>query len=114
MPCMCPHARANRRCRTSFNVSGGKDWQRQISARSQAPNGVDGECAPSRWFITPNYGGKQDYRVKVTDKAGKIQFVYANGGTTTLTRLDPRVSIKSYDAQGNEVYANSTNLAYEK
>ena len=35
------------------------------------------------------------------------------GGTTTLTRLDPRVSIKSYDAQGNEVYANSTNLAYE-
>ena len=46
-------------------------------------------------------------------KAGKIQFVYANGGTTTLTRLDPRVSIKSYDAQGNEVYANSTNLAYE-
>ena len=62
---------------------------------------------------TPNYGGKQDYRVKVTDKAGKIQFVYANGGTTTLTRLDPRVSIKSYDAQGNEVYANSTNLAYE-
>ena len=62
---------------------------------------------------TPNYGGKQDYRVKVTDKADKIQFVYANGGTTTLTRLDPRVSIKSYDAQGNEVYANSTNLAYE-
>ena len=64
-------------------------------------------------YDTPNYGGKQDYRVKVTDKAGKIQFVYANGGTTTLTRLDPRVSIKSYDAQGNEVYANSTNLAYE-
>ena len=64
-------------------------------------------------YDTPNYGGKQDYRVKVTDKADKIQFVYANGGTTTLTRLDPRVSIKSYDAQGNEVYANSTNLAYE-
>lgn len=64
-------------------------------------------------YDTPNYGGKQDYRVKVTDKAGKIQFVYANGGTTTLTRFDPRVSIKSYDAQGNEVYANSTNLAYE-
>ena len=64
-------------------------------------------------YNTPNYGGKQDYRVKVTDKADKIQFVYANGGTTTLTRLDPRVSIKSYDAQGNEVYANSTNLAYE-
>ena len=64
-------------------------------------------------YNTPNYGGKQDYRVKVTDKADKIQFVYANGGTITLTRLDPRVSIKSYDAQGNEVYANSTNLAYE-
>ena len=64
-------------------------------------------------YDTPNYGGKQDYRVKVTDKADKIQFVCANGGTTTLTRLDPRVSIKSYDAQGNEVYANSTNLAYE-
>ena len=64
-------------------------------------------------YDTPNYGGKQDYRVKVTDKADKIQFVYANGGTITLTRLDPRVSIKSYDAQGNEVYANSTNLAYE-
>ena len=64
-------------------------------------------------YDTPNYGGKQEYRVKVTDKADKIQFVYANGGTTTLTRLDPRVSIKSYDAQGNEVYANSTNLAYE-
>lgn len=64
-------------------------------------------------YDIPNYGGKQDYRVKVTDKADKIQFVYANGGTTTLTRLDPRVSIKSYDAQGNEVYANSTNLAYE-
>ena len=64
-------------------------------------------------YDTPNYGGKQDYRVKVTDKADKIQFVYANGGTTTLTRLDPRVSIKSYDAQGNEVYANSANLAYE-
>ena len=64
-------------------------------------------------YDTPNYGGKQDYRVKVTDKADKIQFVYANGGTTTLTRLDPRVSIKSYDAQGNEVYTNSTNLAYE-
>ena len=64
-------------------------------------------------YNTPNYGGKQDYYVKVSGKADKIQFVYANGGTTTLTRLDPRVSIKSYDAQGNEVYANSTNLAYE-
>ncbi len=64
-------------------------------------------------YNTPNYGGKQDYYVKVSGKADKVQFVYANGGTTTLTRLDPRVSIKSYDAQGNEVYANSTNLAYE-
>ncbi len=64
-------------------------------------------------YNTPNYGGKQDYAIKVAGKADKVQIAYANGGTTTLTRLDPRVSIKSYDAQGNEVYANSTNLAYE-
>ncbi len=78
----------------------------------QKPEPETGDVAEVT-YDTPNYGGKQDYRVKVTDKADKIQFVYANGGTTTLTRLDPRVSIKSYDAQGNEVYANSTNLAYE-
>ena len=64
-------------------------------------------------YNTPNYGGKQEYFVKVSGKADKIQIAYENGGTTTLTRLGLRVSIKSYDAQGNEVDAKSANLAYE-
>ena len=45
--------------------------------------------------------------------ADKIQVVCADGGTITLTRFDPRVTVKSYDAEGIEVYSNSTNLAYE-
>ena len=64
-------------------------------------------------YDTPNYGGKQQYSFKVDGKASKIQIAYGKGGTTTFIRIDPRVSIKSYDAQGNEVSANSANLAYE-
>ncbi len=64
-------------------------------------------------YNTPNYGGKQEYFVKVSGKADKIQIAYENGGTTTRARYDLRVSIKSYDAQGNEVDAKSANLAYE-
>ena len=64
-------------------------------------------------YDTPNYGGKQQYSFKVDGKASKIQIAYGEGGTTTFIRIDPRVSIKSYDAQGNEVSANSADLAYE-
>ena len=64
-------------------------------------------------YDTPNYGGKQQYSFKVDGKASKIQIAYGKGGTTTFIRIDPRVSIKSYDAQGNEVSANSADLAYE-
>ena len=64
-------------------------------------------------YDTPNYGGKQQYSFKVDGKASKIQIAYGKGGTTTFIRIDPRVSIKSYDAQGNEVIANSADLAYE-
>ena len=64
-------------------------------------------------YDTPNYGGKQQYSFKVDGKASKIQIAYGKGGTTTFIRIDPRVSIKSYDAQGNEVSTNSADLAYE-
>ena len=64
-------------------------------------------------YDTPNYGGKQQYSFKVDGKASKIQIAYGKGGTTTFIRIDPRVSIKSYDAQGNEVSANSADLVYE-
>ena len=64
-------------------------------------------------YDTPNYGGKQQYSFKVDGKASKIQIAYGKGGTTTFIRIDPRVSVKSYDAQGNEVSANSADLAYE-
>ena len=64
-------------------------------------------------YDTPNYGGKQQYSFKVDGKASKIQIAYGEGGTTTFIRIDPRISIKSYDAQGNEVSANSADLAYE-
>ena len=64
-------------------------------------------------YDTPNYGGKQQYSFKVDGKASKIQIAYGKGGTTTFIRIDPRVSIKSYDTQGNEVSANSADLAYE-
>ena len=95
----------------------GKDWEENgcnfAVAFDTKPEEPIADGVIDVTYNTPNYGGKQDYAVKVAGKAGKIQIAYANGGTTTLTRLDPRVSIKSYDAQGNEVYANSTNLAYE-
>ena len=95
----------------------GKDWEENgcnfAVAFDTKPEEPIADGVIDVTYNTPNYGGKQDYAVKVAGKADKIQIAYANGGTTTLTRLDPRVSIKSYDAQGNEVYANSTNLAYE-
>ena len=95
----------------------GKDWEENghnfsvrfdIKPEEPTPDGV-----LEVTYNTPNYGGKQEYTFKVSGKADKIQVVCADGGTTTLSRLDPRVTVKSYDAEGIEVYSNSTNLAYE-
>ena len=95
----------------------GKDWEENghnfsvrfdIKPEEPTPDGV-----LEVTYNTPNYGGKQEYTFKVSGKADKIQVACADGGTTTLSRLDPRVTVKSYDAEGIEVYSNSTNLAYE-
>ena len=95
----------------------GKDWEENghnfsvrfdIKPEEPTPDGV-----LEVTYNTPNYGGKQEYTFKVSGKADKIQVVCADGGTITLSRLDPRVTVKSYDAEGIEVYSNSTNLAYE-
>ena len=95
----------------------GKDWEENghnfsvrfdVKPEEPTPDGV-----LEVTYNTPNYGGKQEYTFKVSGKADKIQVVCADGGTTTLSRLDPRVTVKSYDADGIEVYSNSTNLAYE-
>ena len=95
----------------------GKDWEENghnfsvrfdVKPEEPTPDGV-----LEVTYNTPNYGGKQAYTFKVSGKADKIQVVCADGGTTTLSRLDPRVTVKSYDAEGIEVYSNSTNLAYE-
>ena len=95
----------------------GKDWEENghnfsvrfdVKPEEPTPDGV-----LEATYNTPNYGGKQEYTFKVSDKADKIQVVCADGGTITLSRLDPRVTVKSYDAEGIEVYSNSTNLAYE-
>lgn len=95
----------------------GKDWEENghnfsvrfdVKPEEPTPDGV-----LEVTYNTPNYGGKQEYTFKVSGKADKIQVVCADGGTTTLSRLDPRVIVKSYDAEGIEVYSNSTNLAYE-
>ena len=95
----------------------GKDWEENghnfsvrfdVKPEEPTPDGV-----LEVTYNTPNYGGKQEYTFKVSDKADKIQVVCADGGTITLSRLDPRVTVKSYDAEGIEVYSNSTNLAYE-
>ena len=95
----------------------GKDWEENghnfsvrfdIKPEEPTPDGV-----LEVTYNTPNYGGKQEYTFKVSGKADKIQVVCADGGTITLTRFDPRVTVKSYDAEGIEVYSNSTNLAYE-
>ena len=95
----------------------GKDWEENghnfsvrfdVKPEEPTPDGV-----LEVTYNTPNYGGKQEYTFKVSGKADKIQVVCADGGTITLTRLDPRVTVKSYDAEGIEVYSNSTNLAYE-
>ena len=95
----------------------GKDWEENghnfsvrfdVKPEEPTPDGV-----LEVTYNTPNYGGKQEYTFKVSSKADKIQVVCADGGTITLTRFDPRVTVKSYDAEGIEVYSNSTNLAYE-
>ena len=95
----------------------GKDWEENghnfsvrfdVKPEEPTPDGV-----LEVTYNTPNYGGKQEYTFKVSGKADKIQVVCTDGGTTTLSRLDPRVTVKSYDAEGIEVYSNSTNLAYE-
>lgn len=95
----------------------GKDWEENghnfsvrfdVKPEEPTPDGV-----LEVTYNTPNYGGKQEYTFKVSGKADKIQVVCADGGTITLSRLDPRVAVKSYDAEGIEVYSNSTNLAYE-
>ena len=95
----------------------GKDWEENghnfsvrfdVKPEEPTPDGV-----LEVTYNTPNYGGKQEYTFKVSGKADKIQVVCADGGTITLSRLDPRVTVKSYDAEGIEVYSNSTNLAYE-
>ena len=95
----------------------GKDWEENghnfsvrfdVKPEEPTPDGV-----LEVTYNTPNYGGKQEYTFKVSGKADKVQVVCADGGTITLTRFDPRVTVKSYDAEGIEVYSNSTNLAYE-
>ena len=95
----------------------GKDWEENghnfsvrfdVKPEEPTPDGV-----LEVTYNTPNYGGKQEYTFKVSGKADKVQVVCADGGTITLSRLDPRVTVKSYDAEGIEVYSNSTNLAYE-
>ena len=95
----------------------GKDWEEnghnfsvRFDIKPEEPT-QDGVLEVT--YNTPNYGGKQEYTFKVSGKADKIQVVCADGGTITLSRLDPRVTVKSYDAEGIEVYSNSTNLAYE-
>ena len=95
----------------------GKDWEENghnfsvrfdVKPEEPTPDGV-----LEVTYNTPNYGGKQEYTFKVSGKADKVQVVCADGGTITLSRFDPRVTVKSYDAEGIEVYSNSTNLAYE-
>lgn len=94
----------------------GKVWETETSsftvAYDEQPEASTGAVLGFS-YDTPNYGGKQDYSIKVAGKADKVRIVYANGASRTYARTNSNVTIKSYDADGNEVYANSTNLAYE-
>lgn len=67
-------------------------------------------------------GGFNHYEFKVEGRASKLQVVYANGSTYTLSRYSPLstganskglVSIKSYDKNGKEVSNGSADIAYE-
>ncbi|MCQ2483993.1 MAG: InlB B-repeat-containing protein [Clostridia bacterium] len=63
----------------------------------------------------PTVGITNTYNVKVEDRANMVQFIELDkgNGTRSYDRYDDRVTIVSYDAQGNVVSSTSKDLAYE-
>ncbi len=53
------------------------------------------------------------FNVTVEGRPAMIQFIEPDGGTRTYDRNNQNVSIKSYDADGNEVNSLDRNLSYE-
>ncbi len=53
------------------------------------------------------------FDVTVEGRPAMVQFIEPDGGTRTYDRNNKNVSIKSYDADGNEVSSLDRNLAYE-
>ncbi len=74
--------------------------------------------APEKSCITnvtyePSRETRNTFTVTVDNRPAMIQFIEPDGGTRTYDRNNKNVSIKSYDAEGNEVNSLDRNLTYE-
>ena len=55
----------------------------------------------------------KQFTVRVNDRQQMIQFIEPDGGTRTYDRYHKNVTIKSFNAEGNEISSMSRDLAYE-
>ncbi len=62
---------------------------------------------------TPSESNRNDFYVTVEGRADKVQIVEPDGGTRTYHRNHEKVTIKSYNAAGEEVGSLDRALAYE-
>lgn len=62
---------------------------------------------------TPSEDTHNTFTVAVNGRPAMIQFIEMDGGTRTYDRYNQNVTIKSYDAQGNEVNSLDRSVAYE-
>ena len=62
---------------------------------------------------TKSYEARNTFDVTVNGRPAMIQFIEPSGGTRTYNRNNANVTIKSYDADGNEVNSLDRTAAYE-
>ncbi len=74
---------------------------------------LDAESSVKGVTYTPTWGSMNDYSFTVNGRANKIQVIEATEATRTFTRNNSSVTIKGYDAEGNEVDDLSRELDHE-
>ena len=74
---------------------------------------LDAESSVKGVTYTPTWGSMNDYSFTVNGRASKIQVIEATEATRTFTRNNSSVTIKGYDAEGNEVDDLSRELDHE-
>lgn len=88
------------------NENKGYPLPESLQRRTVAPSITDIE-------YTKSYETRNTFNVTVEGRPAMIQFIEPTGGTRTYDRNHKNVTIKSYDAEGNEVNSLDRTAVYE-